>query len=126
MASAKKRIDYDEVVRRFGDRLRELRLSRGMTQADLAARAAVSTAYVGRLERGGAAAGIDLVARLADALGTSMAELLPSLGPAEPAAVLREQARKLFDGLVKSEDEAVLSLLAQMLARLADAVSAER
>ena len=67
MARQKKQIDHDEIVRRFGTRLREVRASRGMTQSDLADRANVSEAYVGRLERGRAAPGIDLVEKLARA-----------------------------------------------------------
>jgi transcriptional regulator with XRE-family HTH domain len=120
MPRPKKRIEHDEVVRWFGGRLRQVRLSRGMTQAELAARASVSTAYVGRLERGGAAPGIDLVARLAAALGTIAADLLPASPAPHAAAVLREQCRRLFEGLVRSEDEATLSLLAQLLGRMAE------
>jgi len=63
MVRPRKEIDHDEIVRRFGNRLREVRLSMGMTQAELARRADVSVAYVGRLERGRAAPGIDLLAR---------------------------------------------------------------
>jgi transcriptional regulator with XRE-family HTH domain len=126
MAGAKKRIEHDEIVRRFGDRLREVRLSRGMTQVDVAREASVSTAYVGRLERGRAAPGIDLVARLAVALGTTAAELLPEMGGADAIAVLRQQARRTFDALVKTESQAVLSLLNILLAHLAETASPGR
>src|SRR5690242_9407373 len=108
MPGPKKTIQHDEVVLRFGDRLREVRLSRGMTQAELAGQANVSTAYVGRLERGKAAPGIDLVARLAQALGSTAADLLTTSARPEAAAVLRQQARRLFDALVRTEDQAVL------------------
>src|ERR1700733_6782535 len=123
MPRPKKRIEHDEIVLRFARRLREMRLSRGMTQLDLARKADVSTAYVGRLERGRAAPGIDLVARLADALGASAADLEPAAQLPETIGVLREQVRELFDGLVRSDDEAMLSFLAQSLARLSDAGS---
>jgi transcriptional regulator with XRE-family HTH domain len=126
MAGAKKRIEHDEVVRRFAARLRQVRTGRGMTQAELAARAGVSVAYVGRLERGRAAPGIDLVARLAHALGATPGSLLPDGPPADGPAVLRTQARRLFDGLLKSDDEATLSLLAQFLAKLAESDASGR
>jgi transcriptional regulator with XRE-family HTH domain len=84
-------------LRLFGERLREVRLSRGMTQAELARQALVSAAYVGRLEGGGAAPGIDLVDRLARALGVQMSDLLPSSGPADTLEVLRAQAQRLFE-----------------------------
>src|SRR5579871_4415325 len=71
---AKKR---EEIVRLFAERLRELRLSRGMTQAELARRAGVSVTYVSQLESADTAPGIDLVARVAKALGITTTELLP-------------------------------------------------
>jgi transcriptional regulator with XRE-family HTH domain len=126
MPQSKKRIEHDEIVRRFGGRLREVRQSRGMTQAELAGLAEVSTAYVGRLERGGAAPGIDLVARRAKALGTTAADLLPAAPPPDTEAVLREQARRRFDALIRTEDRATLALLAQLLARLSETTSPDR
>jgi transcriptional regulator with XRE-family HTH domain len=118
MAKQKKEIQHDEIVRRFAERLRGLRVERGMTQAQLAERAEVSVAYVGRLERCEAAPGIDLVARLAAALGAKAAELLPAEDPPDAKEVLRDQARLLFDAAVQTDDEALLGLLVQFLSRL--------
>ena len=78
MPQRKKIIRHDEIVARFGQRLRELRLGTGMSQAELARQADVTTNYISRLEGGGAAPGIDLVARLALALGVPIADLLPT------------------------------------------------
>ena len=86
---------------RFGQRLRELRLARGMSQAELARQAEVTTNYVSRLEGGGAAPGIDLVARLALALGVPVADLLPTTPALDDLAVTRQQAKKLFDELLR-------------------------
>src|SRR5439155_8017990 len=96
----KARIEQDEVVRLFATRLREVRRSRGMTQLELSRRAQVTVSYVWRLESGGAAPGIDLVARLARALGTTTHDLTPVTAPPDTTAVLREQSRGLFDALL--------------------------
>src|SRR6059058_3115450 len=93
----KARVEQDEAVRLFAARLREVRGGRGMTQAELSRRANVTTSYIWRLESGGAAPGIDLVARLARALGTTTHDLLPAGAPPDTTAVLREQACGLFD-----------------------------
>jgi transcriptional regulator with XRE-family HTH domain len=122
--AGQKKIEHDEIVRRFGGRLREVRASRGLTQAALAERAEVSEAYVGRLERGQAAPGIDLVEKLAQALGTTAADLLLASAPPNPIPVLREQARRHFEALLQTEDQAALSLLVQVLARLSQSQSA--
>lgn len=108
----------DEIVGRFAARLREVRSARGMTQADLATAAKVTETYITRLEAGRAAPGIDLVNRLAKALGTTVADLLPQEDPPDPEATLRRQARKLADDLIGSADRETLQLLVPLLARL--------
>lgn len=123
MSQRIKKIQHDEIVTRFGSKLRELRLSRGMSQGELAGNAEVTTNYISRLEKGGAAPGIDLVARLAVSLGVPIADLLPTGPGLEELDVTRKQAKKLFDELLRSEDKAVLVLLTQLLARLAEATN---
>ena len=70
----RRRIRHAEIVELFAARLREVRHSRGMTQAELARQAHVTVSYIGRLESAGAAPGIDLVERLAKALGKTPPE----------------------------------------------------
>jgi HTH-type transcriptional regulator, repressor for puuD len=120
MPRRKKRIDHDPIVADFGRRLREIRQLRGMTQAYLAEEAKVGLSYITRLENGTSAPGIDLVARLAAALGTTVADLLPTTAPPDDVAVLRRRARTLFDTLVQTDDRQLLGLLNQFLARLSN------
>ncbi len=120
MPRRKKQIDHDPIVARFGARLRELRLSRGLTQAQLAEQAHVTTSYITRLESGSYAPGIDLVARLAAALGTPVADLLPTDPLPDDLAVLRQQAKRLLQAVLETEDRQTLSLLNQFLARLSE------
>jgi len=118
MARKKPRIRHHQIVGQFAARLRELRHSRGMTQAELARAAHVTTSYVARLEAGGAAPGIDLVARLAGALGTTVADLVPEAAPPDTLAVLRDRAQQLFERLMREADREQLQLLCPLLARL--------
>ncbi len=122
----KARIEHAEVVRLFAARLRELRRSRGMTQAELARQAQVTASYVWRLESGGAAPGIDLVERLARALGTTTHDLLPTSAPPDTDVHLRQQARSLFDALLQSADRETLLMLVPLLARLGESPSRNR
>ena len=117
----RKKIEHDEVVKRFARKLQELRIAAAMSQSELASAAACTAAYVSRLERGGAAPGIDLVERLAEALGVKMAELLPDADEPDKLETTRERARALFGELIDSDSEAVVNLLAQQLARLEEA-----
>lgn len=121
-----KRIRQADIVNRFADRLREIRRSSGMTQLDLARKAHVTEAYVGRLERGEAAPGIDLVDRLAVALGTTAADLLPTTDPPDNVAVLRGQAKSLFETILHLADRDTFLVLNPFLARLAESTARGR
>jgi len=126
MSKRKPVIQHAEIVERFSARLRELRSSRGMTQVDLARKAGVTASYIWRLESGGAAPGIDLVERLATALGTTVHDLLPTTVAPETVVVLRDQARKLFEGLLESADRETLLMLNPLLARLGESPTRRR
>ncbi len=126
MPPKKTRIDHADVVRRFADRLRETRLALGLTQVEVARRAEVTVNYVGRLEAAGAAPGIDLLDRLAAALGITAADLLPAVPQPDLIDTLRREARRLFEALVKSADRDTLKLLVLLLARLNDHPVGER
>lgn len=126
MAKKRARIQHAEIVQHFAGKLRELRHSRGLTQAALAQAADITTSYVGRLESGGAAPGIDLVARLAKALESSVQELLPSEGPKDTEAALKNRADKLFSDLIKNADRETLLMLCPLLARLGESSGRKR
>jgi transcriptional regulator with XRE-family HTH domain len=113
----------EAIVRRFAVRLREIRLQCGMTQAELARRAKVSVTYVSQLESADAAPGIDLVDRLARALGAAAADLLPAAEPPDNLAVLQEQAQRLFQELHRAADRETYLLLNPFLAHLVEAAA---
>jgi transcriptional regulator with XRE-family HTH domain len=118
MAKKRPTTQHAEIVKRFAAQLRTTRVSRGMTQLELARLAHVPLSHIGRLEGGGAAPGIDMVDRLAVALGTSVTALLPATEPPQTADILRERARMLFERLVEGADQDTLVMLNPLLARL--------
>ena len=73
-----------------------------------------------------AAPGIDLVARLARALGTTSHDLMPATAPPDTMAILRDQARRLFEALLAAADRETLLMLNPLLARLAEASERSR
>jgi transcriptional regulator with XRE-family HTH domain len=112
------RIARPEVVRQFAERLREVRRTAGLTQRQLADAAHLSEGYVARLEAGDTSPGLDLMSRLAAALGVPLTDLLPAATPPAPLDALRQQARSLCEEVVTSADRATLTLLTSFLARL--------
>ena len=116
----------EEIVKQFAQKLREVRLLRGMTQADLAEKAEVAVTYISGLESGDTAPGIDLVDRLANALGTTAADLLPSVSAPDAKAVLQEQAQKMFDQLLQAGECETFQILNPFLALLLAAATKRR
>jgi transcriptional regulator with XRE-family HTH domain len=123
MAKRTARIRQAEIVGLFASRLRELRKSHGTTQAELAREAHVTVSYVWRLESAGAAPGIDLVARLASALGTTPTELMPTAAPADALPVLQQQAAKLSETLLRRADRETLLMLNSLLACIVESLA---
>lgn len=118
-ARKKQPIKHAEIVQRFSRALRTRRLAAGMTQAELARRSQVTTSYITRLERATSAPGIDLVDKLAQALGCTVSDLLPEADTPDQTAVLKDQVRRLSEQLTADSDAVTLSLAAQLLSRLA-------
>lgn len=63
----------------FGARLREMRIARGLTQPEIAERVGTSASNISDLERGIKVPTLTTVARLADALGCNVTELVEVL-----------------------------------------------
>jgi len=85
----------------FGARLRELRLRRGWTLQELAARSGLSKAFLSRLESGGRQASIAAVLTLSRIFGVSLASFFESPLAIEPCVIVRaaDAAEKTINGL---------------------------
>jgi len=123
MPTRKPTVRQDAIVQAFAERLKALRAARDMTQRELATKAHVTFSYISRLEAGGAAPGLDLLQKLAQALDANIADLLP--GP-EAGEVGREDVKKLFDTLLPKAGPETLSMLAMFLTRLAESPTTRR
>lgn len=69
-----------DVLKSFGERVRQIRVLKGLSQEELARLAQIDRTYIGGIERGERNAGIKNVWRIADALGVSAAELFSDEG----------------------------------------------
>jgi ribosome-binding protein aMBF1 (putative translation factor) len=65
----------NDIRKRFGARVRQLRNDRGWSQEELADRAGLHRTYIGSVERGEQNISIENIAKLAATLGVSLAEL---------------------------------------------------
>ena len=120
---SRRRVDPDqqpEIVRRFAANLRARRHELGMTQAELSRAAKIALSYVGRLEAGTSSPGIDLLDRLAGALGVTLDVLLAGSEDREATDLLRGRAKALANELVAGADAETLRMLNPLLARLGE------
>jgi transcriptional regulator with XRE-family HTH domain len=69
-------IKNQKIIKAFGSRLREMRITKGFSQEQLANNADVPISQVGRIERGETNPTISTIYALASALSTTMAELM--------------------------------------------------
>ncbi|SMO79693.1 helix-turn-helix domain-containing protein [Solitalea koreensis] len=68
-------IKNDKVIKAFGERVRELRKEKGLSQEDLANKADVPLSQIGRIERGEVNTTISTMYSLATALELSLRDL---------------------------------------------------
>ena len=99
-------IRQSELVRRFAERLREVRLSRGMTQAVLAREANVTSSYLSRLEAGNA--------DVPSIAGTALDGYL-STHLVDPALLRADD----FDAFYEARQDALLRLIEEAMGRTA-------
>jgi transcriptional regulator with XRE-family HTH domain/Tfp pilus assembly protein PilF len=78
-AVARQSRDIDPVV--VGRRIRDARLVAGLTQEELGAVGDMSGAYISRIESGTRRAGVELLRQMAQALGTTVEDLVASESP---------------------------------------------
>jgi transcriptional regulator with XRE-family HTH domain len=121
----KKRIQHHEIVSIFALNLRTPRQERGLSPAVIGPRAHVNVGYLGQLERGEAAAGLDMVARLAETLGVTPTRLIEGTGETVSLAVVEQELRVKMQRLLGRKDAAVVQSL-NVLLGLADNALARR
>jgi transcriptional regulator with XRE-family HTH domain len=64
---------------RFGKRIRELRVAKGLTQEMLAAKIGVDRSYMGFLERGERNPSLEVILKIAKVLGVDSGDLLKQI-----------------------------------------------
>jgi len=120
MPRRKIRIQQASVISFFAERLRGLRLARGLTQRQVADDAKVTLSYISRLEAGGVAPGIDTLERLAAALNVHMTELLPQPSSQPTSEQSRDQVKMLVEQIISKAGPDSIGMFHQLFARLTD------
>ena len=99
-----------DVAKIIGQRIRNYRTQKGLSQEKLAKLAACHPTYIGQLERGEKNATLESVEKIASAMDISLSELFDKLGKSGSNNI----AAKCYD-LVASKNEAEQKQLYKML-----------
>jgi transcriptional regulator with XRE-family HTH domain len=81
--SISKTLEVDQLLRRFGQRIRELRNIRGWSQEQFADICGVHRTYMGHMERGEKNVSLTSIVRVSDALGITLSEFFAGLESGE-------------------------------------------
>ena len=103
----------------IGDRIRQIRISKGMSQAALAEKAHLSLPAVNSIENARSKTWLITFARVAEALQVSADDILRLTTPGSTASYPAELA-KLLEDCTPSEMEAILKIVKQVKTTFAD------
>lgn len=129
MAQAKKkvRLKHHPIVGSFGLALRDARKKAGFSQHELARQAHINIGYIGKLERGEAAPGLDMVARLAESLSVQPADLIATVGASTNSfEVAKNQLLKKINSVISRADIPTIQALALIAAHADSALARNR
>ena len=107
--------------KQVGNRIRELRKARGLSQEQLAEYADLHPTYIGEIERAETNVSLRTLQKIADALKTNVANLIPSpisKQPATEAELLTSQILGLVRNQAPRIQRAILNILKPLIDEL--------
>jgi XRE family aerobic/anaerobic benzoate catabolism transcriptional regulator len=107
---------FDNIASAIGSRVRAGRAQIGLTRKQLAVKAGVSERYLHEMENGTSNASIAIIAKVADALGTSAVSLIAGDGQGGLTRRPTAELATLINSMSISEQNAVTPIVANWLA----------
>lgn len=105
---------YEQIdLKLIGSRIRAVRASKGMSQADLAVKASVSLPLISNIERGKTRMQLETFVKVAEALQVSADHLLRADVP-EVKQIYQGELAEILDGCSASEMEAILNIVREV------------
>jgi transcriptional regulator with XRE-family HTH domain len=98
--------ELQQLLTSIGERIKELRVQRGLTQKDLAEECDLKQPYVFELERGAANLTMKTLLRVSNAFGVTPRDLLPTASPLEGEhRLLLDTVTRVLGSLQKLVDD---------------------
>jgi len=109
---------YEQIDRKkIGSRIRAVRLSQSMSQADLAVKASVSLPLISNIELGKTSMQLETFVKVAEALQVSTDHLLRADVP-EVKTIYQSELAEVLEGCSASEMETLLNIVREVKASM--------
>lgn len=109
----------DRLLRDIGERVKQARLARGMSQAELAEKLGLSDAYISKIELGKNAMTVTVLVKLSDILDVSTDWLLRNK-TREAQEITIAELEEMFEDCNPNERNALMKLIHQMKSTIMD------
>ncbi|MFC4776372.1 helix-turn-helix domain-containing protein [Paenibacillus sp. GCM10023252] len=97
-----------QIARTIGENIRKLRKGSGFSQEQLALRADINASYMGQVERGEKSPTVDVLSKIASALGVPLEQLVAAPGSsAQQDSGYEDKIAHQLSGLTMREKESV-------------------
>ncbi len=102
----------NNIIFKYGERLRKLRQERGFTQEEVALRADITTSYYGQLERGTANPSVAMLEKICAVMGISISDIFTGSDTNLLSVdALSMQILHQLNGKSNEEKELILSMI---------------
>ena len=103
-----------ELTKILGQRIRNYRLSKGLSQEKLAELSGCHPTYIGQIERGEKNATVESIEKIAIALNISLSKLFEKLGSQEETSNIPLACYELLSSKTKEEQESLYHILLEI------------
>lgn len=103
-----------EISKLIGQRIRNYRTQKNLSQEKLAEAAGCHPTYIGQVERGEKNATLESIEKIASALNISLSQLFEKLGDVETADSIPLQCYEFLSSKTKTEQEHLYRMLIEM------------
>lgn len=111
-------MDISKLRKHIGQKIRELRKLKGLTQEELGERATLNYKFIGELERGKVNISLDSLHRVANALGAEIGDLFTKSHDLAPKNIMREDnPTAKLSSKDRSQIKASLKLLSRIFSK---------
>ena len=98
-------MEREDIAKNLGNNIKKFRLEKGFSQENLALRAGIHPAYLGRLERGEKCPTLDTVFKICDALSVPVADIITFSEKENKSEGDKKTVEEILEKLPKSKQD---------------------